>query len=280
MSYRPTLREGDKGPWVERLQHRLTTEGFRLVADGIFGRNTAYQVRAFQAFENLDVDGVVGELTWKALDEAQNARRGDDAESWAWAPKPLPDPSSAPPRPDFDPIRGNLGRHEVFGWFEYAPAPTLHNPEAIKFLDDWPQKNIVQIELPQLVKIPGIEQDGRIVGQGPRLGKVSVHRYIVCQMLELWEAWQDAGLLDRVITWGGLWAPRFIRGSRSVLSNHCFGTAFDINVPWNLLGRAPAPAGKRGSVWELVELAHAHGFYWGGHFQRKDGMHFEVAEVR
>ena len=90
---------------------------------------------------------------------------------------------------------------------------------------------------------------------------------------------EGLGLLDRVLTWGGLWAPRFIRGSKSVLSNHCFASAFDINVPWNGLGRDTAPTGKRGSVWELVELAHEYGFYWGGHFQRKDGMHFEVARL-
>jgi len=29
-----------------------------------------------------------------------------------------------------------------------------------------------------------------------------------------------------------------------------------------------------------VSIAHDHGFYWGGHFaKRRDGMHFEVAEV-
>jgi hypothetical protein len=276
---RPELCQGDRGPWVERLQHLLTAERFPCIADGDFGPKTAYQVRAFQAFENLAVDGVVGELTWAALEQAQKARGEGDAEVWAWAPQARPDPPSAPERPDFDPIRGNVGRHEVFGYFKYTHSPTPDNPESIKFLDDWPKQNIVTIEIPQLMEIPGIEHDGRRVGQGPRLGTVSVHRYVASQMLELWEAWEDNGLLDRIITWGGLWAPRFIRGSKSVLSNHAFGSAFDLNVPWNGLGREPARAGQKGCVWDLVALAHEYGFYWGGHFQRRDGMHFEVATI-
>ncbi len=279
MTERPVLREGDEGPWVERLQHLLTSSGFHCIADGDFGPKTAYQVRAFQAFENLTVDTEVGELTWAALEEAQEARTTEDAEAWAWAPRERPDPPSAPARPDFDPIRGNVGRHEVFGYFKYAPAPTSGNVEAVQFLDDWPDKNIVSVEIPQLKLIPGVPHEGQMVGKGPKSGIVSVHRLVAVQMAELWQAWEDHGLLDRVLTWGGLWAPRFIRGSKSVLSNHCFASAFDVNVPWNGLGREPAPTGERGSVWELVELAHEYGFYWGGHFQRKDGMHFEVARV-
>jgi hypothetical protein len=62
-------------------------------------------------------------------------------------------------------------------------------------------------------------------------------------------------------------------------SNHAWGTAFDVNYGWNKLGAIPAPVGARGSVRELVPLANQYGFYWGGHFRRCDGMHFEVARV-
>lgn len=63
-------------------------------------------------------------------------------------------------------------------------------------------------------------------------------------------------------------------------SNHAWGTAFDINVPWNGLGATPALVGARGSVRKLVPLANEHGFYWGGHFNgRPDGMHFEIAQI-
>jgi hypothetical protein len=69
----------------------------------------------------------------------------------------------------------------------------------------------------------------------------------------------------------------FITGG--VVVSNCFGSAFDINVPWNGLGVQPALKGKMGSVRELVPLAHRFGLYWGGHFQRQDGMHFEVAKL-
>ncbi len=64
------------------------------------------------------------------------------------------------------------------------------------------------------------------------------------------------------------------------LSNHAYGTAFDINAAQNGLGVEPAAIGKRGCVRELVPLANRHGFFWGGHFsKRKDGMHFEVGKL-
>ena len=88
-------------------------------------------------------------------------------------------------------------------------------------------------------------------------------------------------MLDRVLTWDGSFAPRFVRGSRTVLSNHAFGTAFDINAALNPRGTRPLLVGKKGSVRELVTIANDHGFYWGGHFVAKpDGMHFEIAILK
>lgn len=96
----------------------------------------------------------------------------------------------------------------------------------------------------------------------------------------MWAEWEKEGLLDRVLSYGGTFVPRFIRGSKTQLSNHTFGSAFDINVPQNMLATMPALVGKKGSVRELVPIANKHGFYWGGHFTRLDGMHFEVAQLQ
>jgi hypothetical protein len=64
------------------------------------------------------------------------------------------------------------------------------------------------------------------------------------------------------------------------LSNHAWGTAFDINVQWNGLGITPAFRNEAGSVRDLVEIAYQNGFYWGGWFKsRQDGMHFEVYKI-
>jgi hypothetical protein len=271
----PELRKGDEGSFVERLQHRLIAHQYPLIADSDFGTETDKQVRAFQANENLKTDGVVGGLTWAALED-----KPEDYADWGWGPKERPDIVGAPQRPDFDPLIGNARRHAVFGSFKYDSAATPTNPEAVRFLDDWPDRNILTVHIPQLVLIPGIEHKGRIVGAGPQSGTVSCHRLIADQLKALWQKWDDEGLLDHIITWAGMWAPRFIRGSRVTLSNHCFATAFDINAPWNPLNREPAAAGKRGCVWPLVALAQSHGFYWGGHFSRADGMHFEAAVIQ
>lgn len=69
-----TLRQGDRGSEVRRLQRRLTQRGYPTVADGMFGARTRQAVRAFQA-QNLDqhgqplvVDGVAGALTLWSLE--------------------------------------------------------------------------------------------------------------------------------------------------------------------------------------------------------------------
>jgi hypothetical protein len=61
-----TLRKGDRGPAVRRLQRRLG-----IAADGIFGRRTDRAVRRFQRGRSLEVDGIVGPLTRDALGLAQ-----------------------------------------------------------------------------------------------------------------------------------------------------------------------------------------------------------------
>ncbi|WP_158548801.1 peptidoglycan-binding protein [Blastococcus sp. TF02A-26] len=68
---RPTLRRGDTGGHVQALQQRLRTAypayAGHLVVDGDFGPATEAAVREFQRRSRLDVDGVVGRNTWRAL---------------------------------------------------------------------------------------------------------------------------------------------------------------------------------------------------------------------
>ena len=198
--------------------------------------------------------------------------------------------SPIPPPPDTQPCGppndlelrslSTVDRVRLFGAFDFRPAPTAGDKERIVILDDWPDQNIVRVVIPQLAEIPGVVWRGQRAGRGPQAGATYCHRLIADQLRALWTEWERAGLLELVITWGGLWVPRLMRGSRTTLSAHAWGTAFDINVPWNLLGRTPAAAGTRGSVRALVPLAEDHGFYWGGNFSsRPDGMHFEAAEV-
>lgn len=67
-----TVRRGSKGAMVLDLQVQLAALGyFSGAKDGIFGPLTDGAVRAFQADQGLDVDGIVGNRTWKALNEAK-----------------------------------------------------------------------------------------------------------------------------------------------------------------------------------------------------------------
>lgn len=68
---KPTLRKGDRGPYVTLAQTELINKGYSCGssgADGIFGNDTLYAVKKFQMDNGLTVDGVIGAKTWAALD--------------------------------------------------------------------------------------------------------------------------------------------------------------------------------------------------------------------
>lgn len=63
-----TLRNGSKGTQVKVLQWLLKENGFDAGAvDGIFGSKTTAAVKAYQKAKGLEVDGVVGKITWTKL---------------------------------------------------------------------------------------------------------------------------------------------------------------------------------------------------------------------
>lgn len=179
-----------------------------------------------------------------------------------------------PPKPDFSPISFQE-KVSLFGQFAFKPAGTSDNPEAIIITDGWEKKNIVRVDVPILDALDKHLGDDRF----------QFHAKCAEQIQNFFKAVDDAGLTNRILTWGGSWVPRYVRGSRTNLSNHSWGTAFDINVAWNGLKIVPALKGKQGSVRELVPIAHQFGLYWGGNFSngdkpgRLDGMHFEVAKI-
>ncbi len=65
--YTGGLQLGAAGPAVATLQQRLTTLGFPVAIDGLFGYQTDQALRAFQASVGLVPDGVVGPATTQAL---------------------------------------------------------------------------------------------------------------------------------------------------------------------------------------------------------------------
>lgn len=233
------MQLGSAGTNVLRWQEFLVGQGYYwLVVSGTFDQETKVVTEMFQKEHKLTIDGKVGPKT-----QAKAKQLGFPTEATPF------------PRPSWTPMTYQE-RARFFPSFSYKPAPVAGNPEAIAVDPTWIQKNIVTVPLPQLVGVPGAPRDGRIL----------MHRLAATPMRQLWEAWEQAGLLHLVLSFEGAWVPRFVRGSRTTLSNHALGTAFDINARWNALGVTPAAAGTRGSVVDLLPLAYEHGFAWGGHF--------------
>lgn len=249
------LRRGSKGAEVVSWQQFLRGMGYRLLADGDFGPRTYAATMRFQARHGLKADGIVGGRTMgKALNLGCSIVEvpGDD-----WPPKPN----------DIRPLRGNSERARRYGRFQYTPSPTRSSPENIRILNNWVRRNIVWIRIPQILRLFG-------------RSKVAVHIDVVEDLTRLWDAWDRYTDLNRLaLSFNGSFVPRFVRGSDKTLSNHSWGTAFDINARYNRIGTIPALKGEKGSVRELVGVANELGWYWGGHFKRRDGMHFERGVV-
>jgi len=71
---KPTIRKGSRGEHVRQLQTELISRGYDVGpsgADGIFGTNTERAVKSFQKASGLVADGIVGPMTWTALDGAK-----------------------------------------------------------------------------------------------------------------------------------------------------------------------------------------------------------------
>nr|WP_199082214.1 M15 family metallopeptidase [Pedobacter sp. ASV19] len=252
------IQRGSRGAAVKDWQFFLSGQNlYSDLADGIFGQHTYDGTVAFQKLSGIKADGIVGNQTYgaamlKGFNKVQDDRDIKESANW-------------PPKPNFTSINSNAIRQQMFGKMEYISQPQPGNPEHIKIINNWAQ-NIVTVNIPQLKGIL-------------KRPEVQFHKAAKDQLIALWARWERDGMLDLVKSWEGSYEPRFERNSRTVLSNHAFGTAFDINEKWNKFHTLPALVGNTGSVRELVPAANELGFYWGGHFSRPDGMHFEIAKL-
>ena len=250
------IRKGDNNAQVKRWQFFLVGQGHNyVVADGDFGPRTDKATREFQTKHGLFVDGVVGNecyakamsLGFPLVDDKDNASK--NGPNW-------------PPPPDFRPITQAQIR-STFGSFDFTIQP---DRSTVKIKGTWESDNIVSIAIPQLAGLPPYK---------PK--RIRLHKLAAPRFQALCAEWDRAGLAGKLLTYDGGFNPRLIRGSATALSCHAWGVAIDVNVKWNGLGAMPAYRDQEGSVRELVTIANKFGFYWGGHFSRRDGMHFEVA---
>lgn len=255
------IKKGDRNDLVGDWQSFLRGEEIYLGAiDDDFGNATDLATKQFQKKYGLTDDGIVGNSTFKKAVEL-----GFHSSQIIVAPT---NNDNFPPKPNFLPITGNATREKLFGKFQYRTAPTKNNPEGIIITDDWESKNIVRVNLPALSK-----------ATGGKFTAMRWHQECEYQLVKMFERFEKENLDTKILSYAGAFYPRFIRGSRTQLSNHSWGTAFDINVAQNGLNKTPAMIGQKGCVRELVPIANECGFFWGGFFTRMDGMHFEIAKI-
>lgn len=269
------LHYKNEGSDVRRLQDFLiANHAAGISPDGMFGPNTRAALIQFQVKLGLAQTAFVDANTFEALASKglvlltppiDGAKLGSD-----WPPRP-----NEPPRPDF-----NL-TSSLFGEFKFRHTPTASNPEKIEILDGWENDNIVDLHIPQLDKclFAGERHYAR-----REVGMIRCHKHAAAAFQELFSRWEEAGLLDRILTCAGVFNARLKRGASNIkpvnLSNHAWGTAIDLNAWENPLGNIPVGVGARGAVRELVGIANGLGFFWGGHYGgRPDGMHFELAQI-
>jgi peptidoglycan hydrolase-like protein with peptidoglycan-binding domain len=269
------LHYRDVGTDVRRLQIHLREKmNADLSPDGNFGPNTRNAVIAYQRDRGVGVSGMVDDNTSRALERDGLVLRGpllpEGRPGVAWPPPPanLPQPTSQL-------------TESLFGRFDFSWTPEPRNPEHITIHGSWEADNIVSVHIPQLDNCLFDGDHGYVVAT---VGQIRCHKLAAPHVQALFAAWEGARLLDRVLTYNGAFVPRLKRGStrgtRTNLSNHAWGTAFDIDADLNPLGHTPLGLGARGCVRELVRIANEHGFYWGGHFgSRPDGMHFELSKL-
>lgn len=245
------LQRGSTGRSVIKWQRFLLSKGYKVgPIDGIFGAGTSGETIRYQRDHGLDSDGKVGPETFNFARSQGFTLEEEDF----------------PKRPDF-PAIGVQRRNALFGSFEFQRL----NRSEVRILGSWVEDNITSVEIPSIdpAKVEGF----------PKSGKIRFHKLGTAALQGFFAEVESEGLTDKILSYAGSFYPRFIRGSTSSLSNHSWGTAFDINAAWNWLGTEPARPGETGCLYELVPIAQKYGFYWGGHFRRRDGMHFELATL-
>ncbi len=265
------LSVGAFGNDIRRLQEYLNRElTASLIADGSFGGMTKNEVLRFRRKFGLPESPSFDDQCFAVSSPRGFAPPAFDSDpakkKLSWPPK-NPGLTSAP---------GSLMQTKC-GTIAFKHNPVSGNPENIDITNNFVADNITTIDIPELKDCVVPVDSGVTKTDGPiRFNKRHTDR-----LKTLFAEWNRAGLADRILTFDGGFNARLIRGATSAtvanLSNHAWGTAFDINANWNQRKTVPAQMGDRGCVRELVGIAHANGFYWGGHFSTQDGMHFEVA---
>jgi peptidoglycan hydrolase-like protein with peptidoglycan-binding domain len=126
-SARPIIKRGMVGAIVKALQTNLIALGFLCGpdgADGDFGPNTEKAVKEFQEAHNLEVDGIVGDETYEAIENAIINT----------PPQPIPTPTPTP-RPQYKGVKIGSSSKDENGSYRGGQAGDQTSEEV--WIQDW-----------------------------------------------------------------------------------------------------------------------------------------------
>lgn len=102
--------------------------------------------------------------------------------------------------------------------------------------------------------------------------KIYCNKDLVEPLKKAFRALIDTGYVSEIKTWDGCFNIRKKRGLSS-MSLHSWAIAVDINAFENGLRQTPKLSSG------FVKCFTDNGFEWGGTWQRKDGMHFQLSKL-
>lgn len=102
--------------------------------------------------------------------------------------------------------------------------------------------------------------------------KLYCNKDIVAPLTQAFTNLINTGKVSELKTFDGCFNIRKKRGLSS-MSLHSWGIAIDVNAAWNQLNMVPTLTPG------FVKCFTDAGFEWGGTWNRKDGMHFQLAKI-
>jgi hypothetical protein len=78
----------------------------------------------------------------------------------------------------------------------------------------------------------------------------------------------------------GMFCARLVRGSRSSISNHSWGTAIDLKLNGVLDPRGDKRRMVQVGMSRIAPIFNRHKWYWGAGFPIEDSMHFELSDQK
>lgn len=235
---------------VQRWQYFLLRMGVAQTGliDGDFGQKTEIGTKIFQIQAGLAATGKVKESTLAKARELGYTLLPDNYYQMRAGINFPTEPNNQSP--------SNSSRNTTFTCFKFIQRRLAQRPDAEAIVIkggcdgsvlDWNAEKITQIEVPQLKVAKGFD------------GKIRCRQRAAPLIQSLFQAREAADLLHLIISYEGCFVPRYKRNQApqgagghsekkssdvSALSNHSFGSAFDINYIDNQLGHLSALCGR------------------------------------